>query len=25
VRNKINEYKIDGYSIPVSQRGHDDE
>jgi two-component system response regulator FlrC len=25
VRNKINEYKADGYSIPVSQRGHDDE
>ena len=25
VRNKINEYKIDGFGIPVSQRGHDDE
>ncbi|MDR3683990.1 MAG: sigma-54 dependent transcriptional regulator [Geothrix sp.] len=25
VRNKINEYKVDGYSIPVSQRGRDDE
>jgi two-component system, response regulator FlrC len=25
VRNKINEYKVDGYSIPASQRGHDDE
>jgi two-component system response regulator FlrC len=25
VRNKINEYKAEGYSIPASQRGHDDE
>jgi two-component system response regulator FlrC len=25
VRNKINEYKADGFAIPVSQRGRDDE
>jgi two-component system response regulator FlrC len=25
VRNKINEYKDDGYAIPASQRGRDDE
>ena len=25
VRNKINEYKADGYAIPASQRGRDDE
>jgi two-component system response regulator FlrC len=25
VRNKINEYKADGYSIPASMRGRDDE
>jgi DNA-binding NtrC family response regulator len=25
VRNKINEYKADGYGIPASVRGRDDE
>ncbi len=25
VRNKINEYKADGFAIPASQRGRDDE
>jgi two-component system response regulator FlrC len=25
VRNKINEYKADGFTIPASQRGHDEE